>query len=59
MEEEQTILTFLDFLKFSKICSPQPMAAGTCNSEHLIAICEFTPPYLVINPIKLVVNSQS
>ena len=32
---------------FSNLCSPQ-LAAGT-NSAHRIAICELTPPCLVIN----------
>ena len=37
-------------IKFENICSPQPIAAGIESSEHLIDICELTPPYLVIRP---------
>ena len=29
---------------------PTPIAAGIFNSEHLIDMCEFTPPYSVTNP---------
>ena len=38
----------------SLICSnrrsPHPMAAGSPNSAHRMAICEFAPPNLVTSP---------
>jgi len=35
------------------------IAAGISNSEHLIDICEFAPPYSVINPEILWSNMKS
>ena len=36
-----------------KFFSPMPIIAGIPNSKHLMDICEFAPPYLVINPLIL------
>ena len=35
------------------------MAAGKPNSVHLIAICEFGPPYWVISPLIFLLKIQS
>ena len=47
----QLILIFELSFKVSYIDSPQPIAAGISNSEHLMVICEAAPPYFVIKPL--------
>ena len=59
IKEAQSNFTLLYFLISSNNCSPQPIAAGIDNSAHLIAICEFVPPYLVISAENFVLNNQS
>ena len=49
-ELAQSKQIIFNFFKLSNLCSPQPIAAGIPSSAHLIAICELTPPYLVIRP---------
>ena len=39
-----------------KFFSPTPINAGKLSSEHLIAIWELSPPYLVIKPLILLLN---
>ena len=51
LEDAQSRHINLELFKVSNFFSPHPMAAGISNSAHLIAICEFTPPYFVTNPI--------
>ena len=43
-------LLLKEFFTSLKSLSPTPIAAGILSSEHLIAICEFIPPNIVINP---------
>ena len=46
----EVVARLFDFCNCSKNSSPQPIAAGIFNSEHLIAMCDATPPYIVIKP---------
>ena len=56
----QSKSNLLALRSLSNKSSPHPIAAGKFSSPHLIAICDATPPYFVINPAgeKLKIQSK-